>query len=89
MGDEKAWVVKCSQIDCQHPATWKTGTWWLCDQHARLQLTGAEYDAGEGMLCWGTTRKVGMCLASDYYLDGKWEGLAVKVAAREYEVSHG
>jgi len=49
-------VMKCSQGGCREPATWKTGTWWACDEHIKGMLFSPEmFEEGRGETFFGTT----------------------------------
>ncbi len=54
----KSSVMKC-QNECKLPATWKVGTWWMCDVHVKKNGISAEdFDNGSGFTFLGTSRRL-------------------------------
>lgn len=74
-------VVKCSEVNCNQPAVWKAGTWWLCDIHVKDHGISAKgFDTGYGYTDFGTASRTGYSDGIGYFLDGPPEGILIEVA---------
>ena len=66
-------VMKCSQGGCLEPATWKTGTWWACDEHIKSMLFNADmFDAGEGHTLFGSSYRLSGYAKPDPGMNDEW-----------------
>lgn len=68
--------IKCQQHGCDQVATWKTGTWWLCEKHC-MEIAIKWGD--QWMSSFGTTYKHGPCKAEDYWVGKIPSGMTVEI----------
>ena len=66
-------VISCSQSGCSNPATWKMGTWWMCDEHIREYLSSPEmFDKGIGLSYFGTAYRMEEYASPDQGMSDEW-----------------
>ena len=55
----KIMVMKCQAVECGKPATWKAGTWWVCDVHVKeYGISAKGFDEGLGYTTFGSSYRL-------------------------------